>query len=118
MYIMFAVCAALGESCASRTLLQGKVKRRDAAGRGEAEEGGGGKPDPLRCILYIQQSLAVHRFKKHKVLHPVRFWFKTTHCTVCMVEFHSRDKEIEHIIDKSHIRSTHFLIQGPVLTAE
>ena len=40
----------------------------------------------------------------------------TTHCTVCMLEFHTRDRVLAHIMDKSPICLQNLVYRGRVIT--
>ncbi len=39
------------------------------------------------------QKLSLHNFSKHRVMDPIRCYVNTTFCTVCLVEFHQRERE-------------------------
>ena len=52
-----------------------------------------------RCAAQFSdaQKLAVHNFRVHNVVSPVRRMVDTTHCSVGMLEFWSRTRLIEHM---------------------
>ena len=44
-----------------------------------------------------KQVLAAHRWTKHGTMRPTREYVDGTHCVVCMLEFHTRDRLVQHL---------------------
>ena len=53
----------------------------------------------LHCakILPNRQALAIHSFKTHGIKAIHRQYLNTTHCTVCLTEFWSRERAVCHL---------------------
>ena len=64
-----------------------------------------------------KQALAVHRFKVHEGHAPARWHVSTTHCPVCLLEFHTRDRVVAHF-DKSAVCKCNLLLGHPRLSEE
>jgi hypothetical protein len=39
----------------------------------------------------------LHMFKAHGVRNPLRVYVSTTHCCVCLKEFHTRERALNHV---------------------
>ena len=65
-----------------------------------------------------KQALAVHSYRKHCQKRVERLYLDSTHCTVCLVEFWSRERVIAHISEKSHVCRHNLVLRGPVLTQD
>ena len=57
---------------------------------------------PLSCHLCgkkesTTQQLRLHLFRKHGMKDDVRLYIDTTHCTICMKEFHQRENVLNHV---------------------
>ena len=48
-----------------------------------------------------KQALATHRRRKHGVKRITRQYVDTTHCVACLLEFHDRERLINHLEEKS-----------------
>ena len=46
------------------------------------------------------QQLQLHRFRKHGWLHPAHMLINNTYCRICLTEFHTRTRLLEHIMYK------------------
>lgn len=64
------------------------------------------------------QALSVHRVRKHGWRHEVRVHIDTTFCTVCLLEFHARNRVINHLAYGSPICLANLLARGPVISWE
>ena len=43
------------------------------------------------------QQLNLHMFKAHQVRNPMRIYVATTYCIVCLKEFHTRERALNHV---------------------
>eukprot|EP00973_Karenia_brevis_P084146 11675230-Karenia_brevis.AAC.1 len=57
-------------------------------------------------------------YKTHGVKRPLRLYFSGTHCPVCMVQFWSRERCLNHLAEKSKVCKANLLLRGPVLGKE
>ena len=76
---------------------------------------------PLQCSLCdksfrSKQSLSVHKFKCHNVKSYVRKYVARTFCTVCLREFWSRERCVNHLRYRSKVCLSNMLFRGPLLT--
>ena len=62
-----------------------------------------------------KQALAVHRARRHGVKRTMRQYVDTTHCAVCLLEFHDRERLIAHLEDKSPTCRAAILMRFPLL---
>ena len=64
------------------------------------------------------QQLALHMFKAHGVKSILRRYVCTTHCTVCMKEFHTRERHLNHLRYRSQICKLSLLLHPPLICEE
>ena len=65
------------------------------------------------------QQLQLHRWSKHNAVHPLHMAVKYTHCPICLIQFHTRHRLIEHIRYKGKRRHcTAILSVSPPLISE
>eukprot|EP00973_Karenia_brevis_P068224 9492850-Karenia_brevis.AAC.1 len=65
------------------------------------------------------QSMSLHKCKMHGCVHEAHYLIGGTQCPVCLTEFHSRSRVLEHVMYKGHkFRCFHnLLLRGRVLSA-
>ena len=73
-----------------------------------------------KCTLKFssEQSLALHRFKAHGLKNQMRQYVDGTHCPVCLRQFWSRERIINHIRYRSQVCRTNIMLHGPCLSVE
>ena len=64
------------------------------------------------------QALSVHRARKHGWRNDVRIHVDTTFCTVCLLEFHARNRVVNHLAYGSPTCLANLLSRGPVISWE
>ena len=57
---------------------------------------------PLACQMcgkleHTMQQLKLHMFKQHGIKDRIRLYMDTTHCSICLKEFHQRENVINHL---------------------
>ena len=62
------------------------------------------------------QTHALHMFKAHGIKNCMRRYVPTTHCLVCLREFHTRENCLNHVRYRSKICKSNLLMRGPCLT--
>ena len=62
------------------------------------------------------QKLNLHKFKAHNIKDPIYRYINGTHCIVCMREFHTRTRLINHVRYRSHVCRTNLLLGGPLIS--
>jgi len=62
------------------------------------------------------QQLNLHMFKAHQVRNLMRLYVRGTHCEVCLKEFHSRERALNHVRYRSAACRANLLFRGPVLS--
>ena len=77
---------------------------------------------PLVCHLCGRlenslQQLKLHNFKKHGIKDSIRLQFDTTHCVICLKEFHQRENVINHL-KKVRFCNQQLRLRRPLLTEE
>ena len=80
-----------------------------------------GVNSPLSCLVcHLQfaslQQLSLHMFMSHGMKSHIRLYIKTTYCSVCLKEFHSRERVLDHIRYRSAVCRANLMLRGPVLT--
>lgn len=65
-----------------------------------------------------KQALSVHACKLHGIQRPIRRYITTTHCCACLLEFHTRERLISHISEKSPVCASYFVANITPLSAE
>ena len=70
-----------------------------------------------RCFP-SNQTRALHLFKVHGVKSDVRLRIDTTHCPVCMLQFHTRERVLNHVKFRSKVCRTYICDGPPILTVE
>ena len=74
--------------------------------------------DCPKCFNSFQQ-LQLHRFSKHGCVHPLHMAAKDTHCPICLLQFHTRHRLLEHIKYKGKKRHcTALLSSRPPIFSE
>jgi hypothetical protein len=69
------------------------------------------------CAFSTFQKLQLHLWKVHKVRNPIGKYINTTHCAICMKEFWTRDRLLNHLKYRSKVcMSNIFLLLSPVLS--
>ena len=68
--------------------------------------------------FHARQALAVHNLKMHGLKRKERLLVATTHCTICMTEFWTRERVVAHIAEKSKICRINLSMHGPVLSEQ
>ena len=48
-------------------------------------------------IFASWQQLQLHMFSKHGYLHPAHMLTQDTHCSICLTQFHTRTRLLEHL---------------------
>ena len=51
-------------------------------------------------IFNSYQQMQVHMWSKHDYLHPAHLLVDDTHCSICLTQFHTRTRLLEHIMYK------------------
>ena len=59
--------------------------------------------DVCDIMLASKQQLCLHRFKKHGLKSIERKYLATTHCPICLMEFHTRERVLNHVKFRSDI---------------
>jgi len=77
---------------------------------------------PLACHLCgklenTMQKLKLHMFKQHGIKDSIRLCFDTTHCLICLKEFHQRENVLNHL-KKVRFCSQQLRLRQPLLTVE
>ena len=67
-------------------------------------------------LFPTRQQLNLHLFKTHSVKNPLHVYVSGTHCTVCLKEFHSRERVLNHIRYRSAVCRANLLLRGPVIS--
>ena len=67
-------------------------------------------------MLKSKQALAAHRVRKHGARHIAHWLVAGTSCPVCMTEFWTRHKSIEHLQDKAPRCLAYLTLFGDQLT--
>jgi len=62
------------------------------------------------------QALSLHRFKSHGIKNMMRLFVDSTHCSVCLREFWTRERALNHVRYRSPICRDNLIMRGPVLT--
>ena len=72
--------------------------------RCKAERTVGDQCSSVTCgkIFPSKQQMSVHAFREHGVARHIRRFVDTTHCVACMQCFHTRERLICHLAEKSH----------------
>eukprot|EP00973_Karenia_brevis_P072771 10106831-Karenia_brevis.AAC.1 len=69
-------------------------------------------------IFQSSQSLALHRFKAHNSKRRMRLYIDSTSCPICLKQFWTRTRVINHLEEKSLKCKQQLLLIGPKLTPE
>ena len=67
------------------------------------------------CSFPTKQLLGTHMWKVHHVRRATRSHVDGTHCPACLLEFHTRDRLLRHLEDKSPICRSYVLEHLPKL---
>ena len=62
--------------------------------------------------------MALHRFRKHGIKNVWRSYVNITHCLVCLKEFGSRERVINHVRFKSKVCQNQLYLRGPLLSED
>jgi len=73
--------------------------------------------DECEKAFATKQALAVHGFNVHGSHAAARWHVSTTHCPVCLLEFHTRDRVIAHFY-KSAVCNFNLVLSHPRLSEE
>jgi len=79
---------------------------------------------PLACCycdksFSSKQSLALHAFKAHGIKSALRIYIDdVTYCSICLREFWSRERVLNHVKYRSAVCRTNLRLRGPVITAD
>jgi hypothetical protein len=65
-----------------------------------------------------RQSLAVHRFKTHGIKSIERQYLPLTQCPICLVEFWTRERVVNHVRYRSYVCRENLLIRPPELSPQ
>ena len=65
-----------------------------------------------------KQACSLHMHKKHGWLHPAHFHVLGPTCPICLKNFATRTRALEHVMYSSSKCLYHLLLQGPALTYE
>ena len=73
-----------------------------------------------KCNLKFtsEQSLALHKFKAHGEKNQMRRYVASTFCPVCLRQFWSRERVVNHIRYRSLVCKANLLLLGPCLSVE
>ena len=63
-----------------------------------------------------RQKYSVHLFKVHHIKSIERKYVNTTHCPICMIEFWTRERILNHLRYKSQVCRQNLLLRGPLLS--
>jgi len=74
--------------------------------------------DQCEKACATKQALSVHRWRKHGMKRYERLLVSTTFCEICLLEFHSRQRLLNHVAEKSDICRQCYHLLGPKLTLE
>jgi len=66
--------------------------------------------------FHSQQQLALHRFRTHGYKDPVRMSAPFTFCLVCLREFHTRERVLNHLRYRSKTCKYNLMLKAPFLT--
>ncbi len=64
------------------------------------------------------QKLNLHLFKAQGLKNPIRRLVSTSTCPICLTEFHTRTRILNHLRYRSHVCRCNLLIAGPLLSVE
>ena len=64
------------------------------------------------------QSYALHKFKKHGIKHIVRRYITGSQCPICLVEWWTRERAINHVRYRSEVCKLNLLLHAPTLSPE
>ena len=70
------------------------------------------------CTFDSFQKYALHRFRKHGVKDPLRLYIPehVTHCTVCMKQFHDRERLLNHYRHRCQTCKLNLIMRGPSIS--
>jgi hypothetical protein len=57
-------------------------------------------------------------FKAHGSRNPLCVYVSSTHCCVCLKEFHTRERALNHVRYRSATCRANLLLRGPVITVD
>ena len=64
------------------------------------------------------QALAVHMCKQHGIRHIAHVLVDTTHCPICLLQFHSRVRLLAHLMEKNPFCLNQLKRSDPVITQD
>ena len=70
-----------------------------------------------KSFMSVQQ-LSLHEFRVHGLKDQIYLCVPETHCTVCLREFHTRERILNHVKYRSYTCRYNLLIRGPVLSQD
>ena len=68
-----------------------------------------------RSFTSLQQ-LSLHMFKARQVRNQMRLFVDTTHCCVCLKEFRTRERCLNHVRYRSAVCRANLLLRGPLIS--
>ena len=71
----------------------------------------------MREDLQIYQSFALHRFETHGIKHIVRKYSTGSQCPICLIEWWTRERAINHVRYRKEVCKRNLLLHAPELTA-
>ena len=74
--------------------------------------------DLCAATFRTKQSLAVHKFRTHGAKSIERQYIHGTHCPICLVEFWTRERVINHVRYRSKVCRENLLVRPPELTQQ
>jgi len=88
--------------------------------RSDAQSKGGGSFFCGQCTkaLNTYQALCLHKFKAHGIKCIERLYVEGTRCTICLTEFWTRERVLNHIKYRSQVCRENLLMLPPVITHE
>ena len=65
-----------------------------------------------------KQAYALHKFKSHGIKCIERLYLDTTFCPICLIEFHTRERALNHIRYRSSVCRVNLMMKPPALSPE
>ena len=62
------------------------------------------------------QQLNLHMFKAHQVRNHLRLYVDSTFCCVCLKQFHTRERCLNHVRYRSAVCRANLLLRGPLIS--
>jgi len=73
-----------------------------------------------KCVMKFssEQSYALHQYKAHGIKNQMRRFIAGTFCPVCLRQFWTRERVVNHVRYRSFVCKANLLILGPCLSVE